>query len=230
MGDFAANNNPPNLALLLLKFVTPATFKDYLIADLHEEFDERAAINVKKAKIWYWKQAITSTYQFSKLLFTTAKLVNLFILIIAPVIFILLLMTITGISHMDNADPLIMSYILKGQVHNLLLNDFVLSIGYERFVSVFSLDIYYSSSALYWCLLSLVMIAVLNAKLTLTRHIITLLSCALMLAPYFGGLLYIGIMDPEQSKIGGIMAFMVFPIVYMLLPIVVWINTPTKNF
>jgi putative ABC transport system permease protein len=53
------NVSPPRLARLILSIVLPASEREFFMGDLHEEFQRQAAgAGLRKARQWYWKEAI----------------------------------------------------------------------------------------------------------------------------------------------------------------------------
>jgi putative ABC transport system permease protein len=53
------NVSPPRLPRLILSIVLPASEREFFMGDLHEEFQRQAAeAGLRKARQWYWKEAI----------------------------------------------------------------------------------------------------------------------------------------------------------------------------
>lgn len=223
------NEKPPKLAVLLLKYTTPCRFIDYLVGDLHEEFDERAGIDLKAAKTWFWKQAVNSAIKFFNVFLTSTRLLNIIVLSLTPILLCLFITTVTWISHTDHTAPAMMAYLVKGEVHHLTLNLSVLASGYEKLMSGFSVDVYLSISGFYWSLFSFAVLYLQDKKKSLSAHKIALWGYALMLAPYCLGLSYIKHIQPDPINIGAIVGFMVFPIIYMLIPLCLWITTVIRK-
>jgi putative ABC transport system permease protein len=49
---------PPRLAAWLLTMRLPASWRDFVLGDLEEEFQARAAVSSASARRWYWRQAL----------------------------------------------------------------------------------------------------------------------------------------------------------------------------
>ncbi len=53
-------NDPPRLALRVFELCTPRDMQDALVGDLLEEFDCRAAHDLRQARRWFWKQLMAA--------------------------------------------------------------------------------------------------------------------------------------------------------------------------
>lgn len=53
-------SSPPRMARALVSFATELADRPWILADLEEEFSALAATNLRVARRWYWRQAVTS--------------------------------------------------------------------------------------------------------------------------------------------------------------------------
>jgi hypothetical protein len=78
-------------------------------------------------------------------------------------------------------------------------------------------------------MLSLIFIYLLNRKKRLSLHQLAGFGVALMIVPYILGYFDIQFYQPNPSEIGPILAAMVFPIIYGVIPLCAWVISCSKK-
>ncbi len=214
---------PPKLATFLLMQFSPRPLRDCLLGDLQEEYYRRAIADKGKGNAWYWRQALRTSLHYISAQLASMQCLRFLVIAASTLLLVSLILMISWLSNMSvpPSDP-IWNQVLQGQVHRFLFEAEVLFHGFLT-LSRRDLGMYFNIPGLMWSLFCLLALALRNRRSLLTPHQLAAWGYCLMLLPYFFGLVFIDIAQPEARKVGPVIAFMVFPSAYMSLPLAYWI-------
>lgn len=220
---------PPKIATFLIEQCSPVHSRECLLGDLFEEFYDKAEVNMSNATHWYWKQSINTALHYLSQSLVSEKFLRFFVIFISTILLLSLLITISWMSNMDTVQPALWAQLLRGEVHNFMFNASVLSFGAEKIINDFDIWMYQNGPGFYWLLFSSAILFLRDKLELMSAHKLAAWGYTLMFLPYIFGLIYIEFMQPEPTKVGPTIAFMLFSIVYMLLPIGYWVVKRTRN-
>ena len=231
-----ANNKslPIQLANKIVKLSTNYHHIDSVLGDLQEEFQERAKINLRSAYIWYWRQAfevIISVEKHNSALAITLTQVSFLFL---AVVFVFSFHLIGWLAYAD--EPATLSSgtwprVLGGHVYLLFSES-----QFWQFAPVFwgKLDgvaflLNFDSS-----LVCLLLVLAYCCSLGFKRRSFLFSFCAgacLLFLPAVLGILFLSQNTLLMHQVGPVLAIMIFPVVYLVLPLTMylWIVSK-KNF
>lgn len=223
------HKNPPIVAVSLLNFIVPKAQQDCIIGDLIEEFQSKAKQNTAQANRWFWRQTLGNVSFYSKSYLKSSVFLYNSFTVVSGIIFAILTLFINWLSNMDKVEPEIWAKLLDGKVLQLLFEPSVLQLGYDKFTTDINLPMYLNTPAICWSMLSLFLIYLLNRKIPLSPHQLAGLGVTLMIIPYILGYFYIQFYQPPPIEVGPILAVMVFPIIYSVIPLCAWVISCTKK-
>lgn len=184
---------------------------------------------MSQANQWYWKQSINTSVHYLSNLLGSEKFLRLLVIAVTTLLFTSIVIMISWLSNMDNASPEVWDDLLKGVVHRFLFEPEVLVFGFLKLIEETHLHMFFNIPGLVWSIVCFGALGFWDRRHRLSPHQLAGIGYALMLVPYLAGLFFIDMMQPEAKKVGPVIAFMVFPVVYMAIPLAVWVLKKIKH-
>ncbi len=227
-----ATLSPPSFAILLLTWVLPAAVLEAILGDLMEEFDERAQVNNKAARIWFWQQTIQTSMIYFKKIFNSPSFIRKLNIIIPLVLFSIAFILIAWLSHADNLTeyaPGFWQTLLTGQAHMALFDGaFWSSIG-DYVGQVDSVWFLLDGPSLIITFLSIALLLYLDRKTTFTALKMACWGYALVVLPYIWSIIHINSNHFIATQIGPIIAIGLITFLYMVLPVSYLVHRKLKQ-
>lgn len=217
------NNNlvheMPGLCYWLLCKVIPEQHRDFALGDLQEEFHGRSQQNPDQARQWIRTQTFRAVGIWLEMAIKSTGLIQCvvfgFAILSLPVIYHLVI----WLSNMDETSPVIWQQLIAGEMHKIIFQSefWAESLGIP--FSAQDWHMFVNTESLLWAFLSITLLYLRQHRMT--THQLALMGSLMMFAPYILGLLIIEMLQPAARKIGPLLAFMLFCVFYMAIPLVV---------
>lgn len=219
MQQLPSKNHVPAFASWLLEKCLAPDTRDHLIGDLTEEYAQRAAQDPSSATRWFWTQSFRALYHrgadIAGSVAALKVMVVLSTLFLVPVLFSMM----AWLSNMDETAPVLWQLLLEGKMHSMLFEASFWLEQPEALSRVDEVHFLIHPWAAVWVAACLGVVAYCQRTRQLSPHQVAAMGYTLMLLPYLFGLAVIAYYQPEPRKIGPILAFMLFNIFYMVVPL-----------
>jgi len=195
-----------------------------LVGDMQEEYSQRKKEHAGRASAWLASQY--SRTLMSGVMRACASPTGLFrIMCLLTLIGLpLLLGSVAWLSNMDETTPQLWQMVLAGEMHKTLFVAEYWQAQGESFARIDDLYMFINVNSLLWCALIMGAIVYLDKKKGCSLTSISLFSLAAMLVPYIAGLVFIDMAQLPPKKVGPVIAFMLFNIMYLLPLTTLWLH------
>lgn len=213
-----------------LGLLLPESLKDAIVGDLREEHFIRASKDFSSANKWVWRQLfITSFYAINSAL-RSDRFLQYVVLILCLLGLPIIISMVAWLSNMDETSPYIWNQLLEANMHIILFDGYFWSQIPESIIRIEHITMYIHYGSVVWSVIALLIMCVIKRMNPVSAHQIALMGAAAMLLPYLMGWMYINTMLLAPTDIGPILAFMLFNILYMLIPVTYWVlKTANRN-
>jgi len=219
---------PPLFAEKILSLCIPNTIKDEILGDLEEEFNAHLIrfSNKKQARYNYWQQALVTLFQFiairSKDSLLSSNRQQIIVLILGFTIFIISLLLISWLSHLDGLGSFSQSMataLAQGNPHKALVQSQFWQISFTQIKYANNLAYFFQLEAFTWAVCSIFMISLLRKKQFTNKKYIRYLSLIIVFLPYTVGSIFLQFNHYPTPQVGLILAQMIFSVFYLTLPV-----------
>ena len=217
------------LASALLKKVLPKYSQDALVGDLKEEFFQRKTQSTAGANVWLSRQVLVSLFYAAKRALQSTGLLKIVFLMSCLILGPTLIAMVAWLSNMDETSEAVWQQLLSANMHNIVTYGHFWQQVPEALVGIDHISMFIHNGSVAWSALSLMVIGALMFFRRIHAHQVALLGGLAMLLPYVACWAYINTMMLPPTKIGPIIAFMLFNIMYMLLPLTLMVIKASKS-
>ncbi len=221
-------SRPPIIAEWLLSLCLPSAYKNEVLGDLAEEFNQDIVRNknYRLARIKYWQQALKTPIEYTIIhgknsVFDTNLQQNI-MLFIGSITFISCYLLITWLSNINGAEEIILdvsSKLQHGNIHKILIQTMFWPLATTSIYEIKSLSYLFQFEALMWTFISVKLITFYRYKSRISKANFFIFSFIWLLIPYVFGAIYLKLNLLPIQQVGPIVAFMLFSILYLILPI-----------
>ena len=216
------NQFPPRIAVALLKNILPNNLKTFILGDMQEEFNDLLLEAPKRARYWYWKQALNVGTHFLVRNSMMIKAGVFCLSCLAVALFSSLVLTIAWMSNINaNIAPKVVDGLMHANIHYFLFDSFLLGYGAEVLSNKLEMKTFIHTPSLIWAILSIGILIKKSCYKPFPLKSFTSLSIALIFLPYLVGYVFINFLytSHEPAFIGPILATMIFPVLYLTVPL-----------
>jgi hypothetical protein len=219
-------SKPPIIAEQILSLCLPSAIKNEVLGDLSEEFnlDIKRSANRKYAVCRYWQQVLKTSTQYTiirgKHSLLDASLKQKLLLLTGGIIFVTCYLLITLLSNINSTEVLaidIFSELKQGNTHTIFMQKGFYPLAATSVYKIKGISYLFQFEALLWTLLSVKIFRLLK-KSTITKTLFFIVSSTWLFIPYVLGTSYLKITSLPIQQVGPIVAFMLFSILYLVLP------------
>jgi len=211
----------PKFACYLLACFCHGYAGESLIGDLVEEYQYRALVDPFQAKLWFWKQTVSSLLLCMSDALASQKLLKIFVVVIPFLLLPVLVAFIGWLSAFDLFPQGIeggWQTLLRGEIHRLVIEPLIWA-QFPTSISELEFDMLLHLPSSIWALVAIAGFSFVYYRQNCSAHQLAALGYSLCFLPYLLGLLYIDQQSLMAKQVGPIIAFMLISIVY-LLPVI----------
>ena len=213
----------------LLVKVLPSYSKEAMVGDLREEFWQRKQQGTVQANCWLWLQLVRAVFHgLTTALKGQAAMKYLAMAGCLTVVPTLIAM-VAWLSNMDNTSDEVWQQLLGANMHNIVTYGHFWQQVPEALGAIDGIQLFIHHWSVAWTLISFGAISAISYLKRCNAHQVMLMGLVAMLLPYALGWMYINTMMLPPNKLGPIIAFMLFNILYMLVPLTVLVNKVAKR-
>lgn len=207
----------------LLGMFLPSYSKDALIGDLREEYFQRLTVNRFSANMWIIRQLLVTLATATKSAVVGESFLKgmaiVACLAVAPTLFFM----VAWLSNMDQTSPKVWQLLLGANMHAIATYGNFWQQVPEAVSKIDDLHMFIHYWSVAWSGVALLVIGSVRYFKNVSAHQIALMGLIAMATPYMLGWMYINTMVLAPTQIGPIIAFMLFNILYMIVPITRWV-------
>lgn len=215
--NFSEKSSLPALFSWLLRHALAPSYRESALGDLAEEYKVRRQASVRDAFKWLCHQTLRACFQWlnraagSRMLIVCS--LSLLTVFVVPTVYLM----VVWLSNMDAASPALWEPLLVGDMHKIVVQAEFWQVAIEATSGSQDLLMFIHVEAVLWVLVSV--FALVLKQNTMTSHQLAGAGLILMLLPYVWGLLVLSTFPPGLKLIGPMLAFMLFCLLYMVLPL-----------
>lgn len=211
----------PEVYYWLLARMLPKEQRDWALGDLQEEYSQRSLRDPLAAKQWIQSQTSKAVGIWLLAVLKSNGLIQSLMCAFAALCMPVIYLMVIWLSNMDETSPIIWEQLLAGEMHKIVLQPQFWS---ESLAIQFTLQdwhMFVHHQALLWAVLCLALLSLRQHQLS--THQLALVGSVMMVVPYVLGIVLIEMFDPAARKIGPLLAFMLFCVFYLAIPLAVMI-------
>jgi len=217
---------PPFVAQKVISLCLPNTVKHEILGDMEEEFNQQFILfGNKKAKYFYWKQAIVSIFQFTAIRannsLSSSNLKQKLSLVLGGAVFLISLLLIAWLSHIEGFDGFsnnIEAELAQGNLHKALTQAQFWQTSILNLKHTFNLGTYFQFEAFVWAAFAIFFINYINNRHFISATNTIFLLYFMTLLPYLVGSIYLEFSYLSIQQAGPLLAKIIFSIFYLILP------------
>ena len=221
-------SRPPIIAEWLLSLCLPSAYKNEVLGDLAEEFNQDIVRNknYRLARIKYWQQALKTPIEYTIIhgknsVFDTNLQQNI-MLFIGSITFISCYLLITWLSNITSTEGInfdIITELQHGNVHKILTQAEFWPLATNSMYEIKGLSYLFQFEALVWTFISLKLLRFCQKNNIINKMTFFIFTFLWLMIPYLFGVIYLKLTLLPIQQVGPIVAFMLFSILYLILPI-----------
>jgi len=213
---------PPRIVVALLNMILPNNLKTFILGDMQEEFSDLLLEAPNRARYWYWKQGVTVGIYFLVRNALMMKAAAIGLLCLSVTLFFSLVLTIAWMSNINTqVAPNVVEGLMHANIHYFLFDSYLLEYGFEVLSNELEMKTFIHPPSLIWATICIGILVRKSRCKHFPSKSFTLLSIILIFLPYLVGYLYINFLytSLEPVFVGPILATMIFPILYLTVPL-----------
>ena len=213
---------PPRIAVALLKIILPHNLKTFILGDMQEEFSDLLLKNHNRARYWYWKQGLIVGIYFLVRNSLMIKAALICLLSLSVTLFLSLVLTVAWMSNINTyVAPKVVEGLMHANIHYFLFDSYLLGYGFEVLSNKLDMKTFIHTPSLIWATLCIGILVRKSRRKHFPSKSFTSLSMILIFLPYLVGYVYINFLYTyhEPASIGPVLATMIFPILYLTIPL-----------
>ena len=198
----------PKIAVWLLSRLSNPAYREELIGDMEEEYQDRSQAGLQTSA-WLLRQTASAIWDGQKAMVKTTQFLKALSIVFCLMLLPTIIVFVGWLSNVSEPSEYLWQLLLDGEVHTIVFNsEFWQLAWHESGIKHLEFNMFINIPAILWAMVFAASTYLYLKNSQPSAWVFSLFALAFLSVPYLFGYGIISALTPEPKKVGPILAFM----------------------